>query len=114
VRRFLFFIFLLPLGVIAVALSVANRQPVTLALDPSGKLGPAWALSLPMFVLLFAVLAVGVFVGGVAAWLGQSKWRYAARSERANATRLRREVERLRALSGRTGIGSSLDRDAAA
>jgi lipopolysaccharide assembly LapA-like protein len=111
--RFLFFVVLLPLGIIAVALSVANREPVRLSLDPLGSLGPAWSLSLPLYALLFAVLAVGVVIGGIAAWLGQSKWRYAARAERANASRLRREVERLRELSGRSAIAPRFDRDAA-
>jgi hypothetical protein len=111
-RRFLFFVILLPLGLIAVALSVANRETVTLSLDPMGLLGRGWAVSLPMFVLLFGTLAVGVIIGGVAAWLGQSKWRYAARLERANIARLRHEVERLRVLSGRT-LPGNFDRDAA-
>jgi hypothetical protein len=111
--RFLFFVVLLPLGAIAVALSVANRDAVRLSLDPLGSFGPAWSLSAPLFVVLFAVLAVGIFIGGVSAWLGQSKWRYAARAERANANRLRREVERLRELASRTSIAPRLDRDAA-
>lgn len=111
-RRFLFFVILIPLGVIAVALSVANRDTVTISLDPMGLLGRGWEVSLPMFVLLFSTLAVGVVIGGIAAWLGQSKWRYAARLERANIARLRHEVERLRALSGRT-LPPTWDRDAA-
>ena len=66
-----------------------------------------------MFVLLFAALAIGVVIGGVAAWLGQSKWRFAARLERSNIARLRREVERLRSLSGRGPLPPTYDRDAA-
>jgi uncharacterized membrane protein YciS (DUF1049 family) len=112
-RRFLFFVVLLPLAVIAVALSVANRQVVTLSLDPLGLLGSGWQVSLPLFVLLFAVLAIGVMIGGAAAWLGQSKWRYAARLERANMERLRYEMERLRAVSGRAVMPAGFDRDAA-
>ena len=105
-RRFLFFVVLLPLGVVAVALSVANRGPITVSLNPLTEIGPAWQLTLPLFVLLFAVLAIGVVIGGVSAWLGQSKWRFAARMERSNIARLRREVERLRSLSGRPPLSS--------
>jgi hypothetical protein len=108
-RRLLFFVVLLPLGVIAVALSVANRAPVVLSLDPVGSLGAAWSLTLPLYALLFAALAVGVVIGGVSAWLGQSKWRFAARVERANLARLRREVERLRTLAGRGAVSPRFD-----
>jgi hypothetical protein len=111
-RRFLFFIVLLPLAVVAVAMSVANRDSVTLSLNPFPDGGVAWQVSLPMFVLLFLVLAMGVVLGGVAAWLGQSKWRYAARLERANVARLREEVERLRGMPGRASF-PAFDRDAA-
>jgi hypothetical protein len=110
-RRFLFFVLLLPLGALAVALSVVNRDPVTVALNPFAS-APSWQVSLPLFVLLFAVLAIGVVLGGIASWLGQSKWRYAARLERANSVRLRDEVERLRTLAGRSAL-PHYDRDAA-
>jgi hypothetical protein len=112
-RRLLFIVVLLPLGVVAVGLSMANRQPVTVSLDPFGVFAGGWEASLPLFVLLFAVLAIGVVIGGVAAWLGQSKWRYAARLERANVARLRQELERSRAVSARGVIPGPFDRDAA-
>jgi hypothetical protein len=108
-RRLLFFIVLVPLGVIAVALSVANREQVILSLDPVGSLGGAWSMSAPLFVFLFAALAIGIVIGGMAAWFGQSKWRFAARVERANIARLRREVERLRSLSGRSPVPPRFD-----
>jgi len=95
-RRFLILFVLLPLAILAIALSVANRGSVTLSLDPFGVVSPEWSLSAPLFVVLFAAVAVGVVIGGVAAWARQRKWRQAARNERANAERLRREVERLR------------------
>jgi len=95
-RRFLILFVLLPLAVVAIALSVANRGAVTVSIDPFGVLSPAWTLSAPLFVFLFAAVGIGVIIGGVAAWSRQSKWRQAARRERANAERLRREVERLR------------------
>ena len=54
---------------------MANREAVRVSLDPLGTFGPGWTVSLPLFVLLFAALAIGIVIGGVAAWLGQSKWR---------------------------------------
>jgi uncharacterized integral membrane protein len=95
-RRFLFLVVLLPLAIVVVAFSVANREMVTLSLDPFGSPSPRWSLTLPLFIVLFGTLALGVLIGGIATWLRQGKWRQAARFERANATRLRQDVERLR------------------
>lgn len=95
-RRFLFLVVLLPLAIIIVIVSVANRAATTFSLDPFNMEAPAWSVTAPLFALLFAAIAVGVIVGGVAAWVGQGKWRRAARAERHNAAQLRREVEDLR------------------
>ncbi len=95
-RRFLKYVILVPLAAVAIALSVANREAVTFSLDPIGAASPRWSLTAPMFVFLFAAVALGVLVGGVATWARQHKWRQAARSERANAQQLRNEVDRLR------------------
>jgi len=93
-RRFTVLFILLPLAIVVVVLSVANRAPVDFSLDPLGAI-PALSLTAPLFFFLFAALALGILIGGIATWLGQGKWRRAARAERANAARLRQEVERL-------------------
>jgi hypothetical protein len=95
-RRFISLFVLLPLAVVIVFISVANRGAATFSLDPFGTASPALSMTAPLFVFLFAALALGVIVGGIAAWFGQGRWRRAARSERANAARLRRDVESLR------------------
>ncbi len=95
-RRFLILFVLLPLAVVAVALSVANREAVRLSLDPLGGAASRWSVELPLFLLLFATLGIGILIGGIATWIGQGKWRRAARAERANTARLRQDVERLR------------------
>jgi len=82
----------LPLTIIVIVLSVANRTSVTLSLDPISAT-PTLSLTAPLFFFLFAALALGILLGGIATWIGQGKWRRTARSERANASRLGREVE---------------------
>jgi len=94
-RRFLYLFVLLPIAVIVVALSVANREWVTLSLDPIGPAAPGWSTSGPLFVFLFAAVAVGIVIGGIATWIRQGRWRHAARLERATAERLRTDVQRL-------------------
>ena len=49
-RRFLFFVVVVPLAIIAVALFVANHQSVTVSLDPSGTLASGWTVALPLYV----------------------------------------------------------------
>jgi uncharacterized protein HemY len=94
-RRFLILFVLLPIAIVAAALSVANRGSVVLSLDPLSD-APRWSLTAPLFVLIFVTLGVGVLIGGIATWVRQGKWRQAARAERAKAESLRQEVERLR------------------
>jgi uncharacterized integral membrane protein len=94
-RRLFFLVILVPLAIVIVILSVANRGAVVFSLDPFG--GNALSFAGPLFVFLFAALLLGIVVGGIAAWLRQGRWRQAARLERAEAARLRHELERLRA-----------------
>lgn len=95
-RRFTALFVLLPLAIVIVVLSVANRGDATFSLDPFGGNPPALSATAPLFVFLFAALALGIVVGGIATWLRQSKWRSLARAERAELIRARQEVERLR------------------
>jgi uncharacterized integral membrane protein len=95
-RRFLTIFVLMPIAIIVVVLSVANRGNVTFSLDPIGAGSTGWNATAPLYVFLFAAVALGIVVGGVASWFRQGRWRQAARIERANAEQLRREVADLR------------------
>ncbi len=95
--RFVYWLLALPIGVVSVALAVANRKPVTLALDPFRPDSPAYAVTAPMFVVLFAAVVVGVLLGGAAVWLAQGRHRRAARVGRREAERLSVETSRLSA-----------------
>ena len=78
-RRIITAVIVIPLAVVIIAFAVANRQWVTVSFDPFSSANPAYAASLPLFALIFAVLILGVIVGGIASWLGQAKWRRAVR-----------------------------------
>jgi uncharacterized integral membrane protein len=78
-RKLISVVVVLPLLVILVAFAVANRQPVTLSFDPFSASAPAYALTLPLFVIVFALLIIGVLLGGVAMWLGGRHKRRAPR-----------------------------------
>ena len=84
VRTLLTAVVLVPLGVLILLFALANRQWISVSLDPfSAQDHPAIAVSLPVFfVVLFALMA-GVVIGGAATWLSQAKWRRAARRHQA-------------------------------
>ena len=54
---------------VVVALSVANRRPVTLSLDPFRPDQPAWSVSVPLFALVLG-WAVWGDVPNALAWAG--------------------------------------------
>lgn len=87
---------LLPLIIVLVGLSVANRNAVNVSLDPFQLDILPMQVQAPLFAVILAAVAFGVLIGGVAAWLVQGKHRKAARASRIEAHRLRGEVDRLR------------------
>ena len=96
---------LLPIAVAVVLLAIANRGPVVLSFDPISPT-PQFSATLPLYAVLFGAVALGVVVGGIAAWLAQAKHRQAEREYRREARELRQETERLRAHRAAAGLPS--------
>jgi uncharacterized integral membrane protein len=95
IHKLVSLLILLPLAVLMVMLAVANRQDVVVSFDPFNPSQPAHTLTLPLYVLSLALLVSGVVLGGVAAWLRQSRWRRAARRAQAETRAARAEVARI-------------------
>jgi len=93
VRNVVAALILVPLAVIIIAFAVANRQIVTVSLDPFSAEHPAASLTLPLFALIIVLLIVGVVIGGLAAWLRQAKWRRTARLLEREVGELRAEID---------------------
>jgi len=89
--------FWLPLAIILILFSVANRKFVTLNFDPINVEAPALSFDLPLFVLLIAALAIGVLIGSSLTWASQGKHRKALREKSFEANKLRREKEEVSA-----------------
>jgi len=96
VRKIVTAVIVVPLAIVIVAFALANRQAVTVSFDPFSSTALAYAVSLPLFVLIFVLVVVGVIVGGIAAWLRQSSWRRSARRLDGDVRALHQEVEALR------------------
>ena len=111
--RVLAILILLPLAVVVVALAVANRHSVLISADPFKPELPAVSLHAPLFLVIFAALALGILLGGMAAWINQGRWRREARARRAEAARWRSEALRLREREAeRLGLPAPIDRAA--
>ena len=105
-RKIVTALIVVPLAVIIVAFAVANRQAVTVSFDPFSSASPAYAATLPLFAIIFAVLILGVLVGGIAAWIRQSKWRRTARRLDAEVRALHDELETIRRRFGTAGTAA--------
>ncbi len=95
-RRLIGFFILVPLAILIVMFAVANRQVVSVTFDPFDAANPAFALTAPLFILVFVLVGLGVLVGGVAAWLRQHAWRSRARQAEAENRELRARLHERR------------------
>lgn len=94
-RKIIFWLFWLPIGILAVIVAVGNRTPVTLALDPTQKqLLPTF--DLPLYMFLFAFFIAGMLLGGFLVWLKQSAWRKRARDFERENKQMTRDIQRVK------------------
>lgn len=70
-----------PAVVVAAVLAVANRQSVQFSLDPFSSTAPAFAVIMPLYLLLFLAVLFGVLLGGLVVAIGR-------RPRRSTAARL--------------------------
>jgi uncharacterized integral membrane protein len=96
-QKFFTALILIPLGLIFFVFAVANRHQITVSLDPFGTNDPELSVAMPLFVLLIAVAILGVIAGSMATWIGQRRWRKAARRNQADAIEARAQLTKLRA-----------------
>ena len=88
-NRFVLIAVFVPLAIVLVALAVANRGGSAFTLDPFNPGNPALTWQLPLFVLLFAALALGIVIGSLTTWLKQGRYRKLARQRGQEAEVLR-------------------------
>lgn len=83
----------LPLAIIMIVLSVANRSPVDVTLDPINPGNPVLTASIPLFILLLIAVIIGVIIGSVVTWFKQGKNRRMMRQEAHRANELKLEAD---------------------
>jgi uncharacterized integral membrane protein len=92
-RKLIAILFLAPIAIVIIMFAVANREIIAVSFDPFDAAHPAWVLKTPLYLLIFALVGLGVLVGGMAAWLRQRKWRARARRAEAEARDLRARLD---------------------
>lgn len=96
-KRIISLLILVPAAIVLIVLSVANRQPVTMAFNPFDTSDQMLSLTAPFFVFLFLALILGMVIGSVATWLKQGKYRTRARVQEREAVKWHSEADRLKA-----------------
>jgi uncharacterized integral membrane protein len=81
-----------PLLVVSVALALANRAPAQLSFDPFNAENPAFAVTLPLFVIVMGGVLLGIVLGGLSAWADQAQWRRRAQVYQRKAAQLEAQL----------------------
>ncbi|MDA4846328.1 LapA family protein [Hoeflea poritis] len=95
-RKLINIVILVPVAIILIVLSVANRGTATLALNPFDPGDTVLSVSAPFFVFLFLAVMIGMVIGSLATWFRQGKYRKKARQEAKEAVRWHTEADRQR------------------
>ncbi len=98
--RYITYTFWAIVGICLIVLGLANRQVVSLKALPDGLaalIGVSPTISMPLFMVIFIGVALGLLIGFVWEWIREHKHRAAAARARREAQKLEREVGRLKA-----------------
>ena len=87
---------LVPVAIVLIVLSVANRGTVTLALNPFQPSDTLLSVTGPFFVFLFVAFMLGMIIGSMATWFKQGKYRKKARVEAREAVKWHTEADKQR------------------
>jgi uncharacterized integral membrane protein len=93
VRRLLNWFVLLPLAVVIVLFAVANRKSVVVSFDPFAGDMSALTFDVPLFIVIFAAMIVGVVIGGIVSLARQWRLWRATRAAEDELARVKAEVE---------------------
>lgn len=94
---------------LALVVSIANRGAVTFSIDPFSAQTPALAFAVPLYLLIFVALLIGVLIGGMSAWAGQTGWRKKARKTAKEVKHLTKDLKRSQAVEAKNGEPKSGD-----
>jgi uncharacterized integral membrane protein len=94
IKKIVSLVVFIPLAIILIVLCVANRQSVTLALNPFQPSDTVLALTGPFFLFLFLAMLAGMLIGSAATWMAQARYRKQARTEARAAIQREKDAGR--------------------
>jgi uncharacterized integral membrane protein len=104
IKRVVNILVLIPIAIVLIVLSVANRQAVTLALNPFRPEDSVLSVTAPFFVYLFLAVILGLVIGSFATWFTQGKYRKRARIEASEAVKWHSEAEKHKAIAAQAVV----------
>jgi lipopolysaccharide assembly protein A len=90
-------------GLVLLTVALANRAPVEVRLLPedlAALTGLTWGMELPLFLVIFGGIVVGLLIGFVWEWLRETGIRSTASARAREVKRLEREIAELRGAQG--------------
>lgn len=114
VKKFVGWLVLVPLCAALIAFALANRHLVAVNLNPfaaPAQSDPQAGYGVPLFVVLYVVLLIGVLMGGIATWFAQAHHRRRERLWRKEAQQLASELDAMRRRNGERPASSGNDLD---
>lgn len=98
IKRIVGWFVLVPLCVVLIVFALANRHSVAVYFNPfaSELQTDSGGFGVPLFLVIFAVLLLGVLLGGIATWFAQSSHRRDEKHFKRETERLHRELDAAR------------------
>jgi lipopolysaccharide assembly protein A len=93
--RYLRYVLLFIIAVVLLTVALANRALITVQFLPgdlAALLGMHWQMDMPVFLLLFIGIVLGLLIGFVWEWLREHKHRKVARVQTRAVGKLEREL----------------------
>ena len=101
--RYIRYVLLAALAVLLVTVALANRELVLVKLLPTDLAavsGYGWQREVPLFVVMFGGIIIGLLIGFVWEWLREHKHRAHATTKTREVAKLERELAVLRDAKG--------------
>jgi len=109
VKRIIGWFVLVPLCAILVVFALANRHMVSVRFDPMSPETPLLPhAQVPLFIVIYGMLTLGVILGGIAVWFAQGRYRKERRRFRKEAEKLSGELVAARKAARGRSQGAAL------